>query len=401
MKITNFLLPIVLLFSTMACGTPNDQLENPTATTDPITSSVEATLDAMGLNTPTPNDFGPVSPVWLEDENTISGQTFPAHFSGLSYRDDSVWLIDQNGTAKLVMGQPTNGQLSPDGTGFLFSGNTEISDIYYFNMSSGEVTQLTDTPDTYESGYRWWPERSNVIVFNFVPEDENGPWYGYLGAFDFVTSEYIIIDDQHGSGSTFGLSPDGERIAYIEGSQPMIYAWGQGSEPINFQALGLEYSSYSSPAWSPDGNSIAFHAAGGSINQLTGARGSATVIYSTISETVMVLHPNSQQGQRGGPEISWSPDGTWLSVVNPGELEAGVGPMAMWVMKPDGSEEHSLGFASSPTWSPDGNYLIYHQWLPVGTSGPHKVVVVETGVWEPIVINELEGSMLEKWITLP
>jgi Tol biopolymer transport system component len=374
----------------MATGEPS---QTPTAT------SVQATLDPMEFNTPPTEDFGPVSPVWLEDENTTSGRTFPAHLSGLSFRDDSGWLVDQNGVAKMIR-QPAAGPLSPDGTGFLFQGSEYGSDIFYYNMSSGEVKQLTNTPDVQERGYRWWPERNNVIVFNFIPEDEIEPWYGYISAFDFVTGENIIIDDQHGSGSSFGLSPDGERIAYLEGRQPTIYTWGQGSEPIDIQALGLEYSSFSAPAWSPDGQLVAFHASDGAREEATGAVGSATVIYDPRDNSVDVLHRYFSHGQRVGPDIAWSPDGEWLAVFNPGEIGDGIGPMALWVMRPDGSEEHHLGFAGPPVWSPDGKYLIYPQW-EIGSSGPHPVVMVEAGVWEPIVIEDLEGSFLDKWIYLP
>ena len=127
---------------------------------------------------------------------------------------------------------------------------------------------------------------------------------------------------------------------------------------------------------------------------------SATVIYDPRDNSVDVLHRYLGHGQRGGPENAWSPDGEWLAVVNPGEIGDGIGPMALWVMRPDGSEEHHLGFAGPPVWSPDGKYMIYPQW-EIGASGPHPVVMVEAGVWEPIVIEDLEGSTLDKWIYLP
>jgi Tol biopolymer transport system component len=400
MKITKFTIPLTLLFLSLACGTLSVEIETPTVTTNPIATSVQATLDAMGTETPLPEPPGSVSPVWLEDENTISGQTFPAYLSGLSFRDDSVWLIDQDGLAHMVMGQPADGELSLDGTGFLFTGSTEISDIYYYSMAGDLVNQLTDTPDISEGGYKWWPGRENVIVFNFVPEDEIGPWYGYIGAVDIATGEYIIIDDQYGSGSSFGLSPDGERIAYLEGDQPMIYTWGQGSELIDFQSLGLEYTSFSAPEWSPDGQLVAFHAGGGQVDNVSGGVKNATVIYDPAADSVKVFHEYFSHGQRGGPETAWSPDGEWLAVLNPGETGEGIGPMALWVMRPDGSEEHHLGFAGPAVWSPDGRYLIYPHW-EIGSSGPHPMVVVEAGVWEPIVIEELAGSFLDKWIYLP
>ena len=130
----------------LATATPTEMATAEPSQT-PTATSVQATLDPMEFNTPPTEDFGPVNPVWLEDENTISGRTFPAYLSGLSFRDDSVWLVDQNGVANMVMGQPAAGQLSPDGTGFLFPGSEYGSDIFYYNMSSGEVKQLTNTPD--------------------------------------------------------------------------------------------------------------------------------------------------------------------------------------------------------------------------------------------------------------
>jgi len=89
------------------------------ATATPTEINALATLEPMDFNTPQAEDIGPVSPVWLEGENTTSGRTFPAYLSGLSFRDDSVWLVDQNGVGKMVMGQPAAGQLSPDGTSLI------------------------------------------------------------------------------------------------------------------------------------------------------------------------------------------------------------------------------------------------------------------------------------------
>ncbi len=84
--------------------------------------------------------------------------------------------------------------------------------------------------------------------------------------------------------------------------QPMIYTWGQGSEPIDFQALGLEFSGFSAPAWSPDGQLVAFHAGGGAIEEGTGGMESTTVIYDPRDNSVDVLHRYFGNGQRGGPE---------------------------------------------------------------------------------------------------
>lgn len=402
MKLTKYLILFSLLLAALACGQFSVEIEQPTATVDPIEAIVQATLTASAQESQTPAGLPLVNPAWLSDPEIPTGPALPAFLSGLSYRDDSVWLVDQAGVPHLVMGQPAQGELSPDGTGYLFSSSMDAGeDIYYFNMVSQTVSQWTDTPATYESGYRWWPTRPNVIVYNFVPEDQLGPWYGYLSARDITTGDQIVIDGQVGSGSAFALAPDGERIAYLQGTQPMIYTWGMGSVPIDMQALGLGFDSYSAPAWSPDSRQLAFHAAGGESDPTSGAVQNATVIVDLAANTAMVLHEYASYGRRAEPEIAWNPDGQWLAVVNPGEVDPNGDPMAMWVISADGATEIFLGFSSGPIWSPDGDYLIYTSWPPIGTSAAHTVNTIQPGVWEPTPIPQLEGSFLENWIRLP
>ena len=47
------------------------------------------------------------------------------------------------------------GGWSPDGKSILFSGAVEEWDIYRFRLSDGEVTQLTDSPDTDYAAHEW------------------------------------------------------------------------------------------------------------------------------------------------------------------------------------------------------------------------------------------------------
>ena len=416
MILVNRLKKLFILFTTggmvLACGQLSVGVVTPTATVDPVAAIVNATMEAIepeGLNSELDNDgavnrddmiFGE-SPVWLTNDQIPTGLTLPQRFAGLVYRKDNVWLVDQVGVSHLVMGQPFELEISPDGTGFLYSSSmNEGEDIYYLNLASGDVSQFTNTPDIFERGYQWWPERNNVIVFNFIPDDRLGPWYGYLGAYDLMTSEYIIIDGEEGSGSAFSLSPDGQRIAFNKGKQPMIYTWGQGSQPIDIEGLGLDYTTFQAPAWSPDGKQIAFFAGGGG-DESSGGNQSATVIINLETNTAKILHQFVSFGQRVGPEIVWHPDGEWLAVLNPGEIDAGSDPMAMWVMRVDGTEEHYFGFSSGMIWSPDGQYMVYIEWPSIGSDEEPQNKLVEFGVWQPAIIDELQGSYIDKWIYLP
>jgi len=54
-----------------AIATPNEMaVAEPTQS--PTETSVQVTLEPLDMNTPQAEDIGPVSPVWLEDENIVS-----------------------------------------------------------------------------------------------------------------------------------------------------------------------------------------------------------------------------------------------------------------------------------------------------------------------------------------
>ena len=386
-----------LLLVISGCGLFSNSPDNQGTDPDQIATGVAATLTVPAEQTPAPPEN--TRPAWLDDPERITGPNLPPELYGLAYRADAVWLVDQDGDSKMVLGQPANGAISPDGTGYLMSGQPPTGeDIYYYNIAADSITQLTDTPDLQESNYHWWPARPNVIVYNFVPFEELGPWYGYLAAYVIPTSETIIIDDTHGSGTTFALSPDGERIAYLQDSQPVIYTWDAGSEPINLADFGLSYSSYAAPAWSPDGTKLALHAAGQP--QDAGTR-FAVIVLDLDAGTYEVLHEYLSYGQRVGPELAFSPDGAWLASVNPGEQTAGGQPVSLQLFPLDGGEPVALGYATTPVWSPDGQYLLYTRWPNVGDSSPHQIILAGAGSWTGEPVPELEGAFVFDWLDLP
>lgn len=406
MKLFRMVFIIGLLLVAAGCGLLPDSSQTGYVDPEEIDELVNATLTAIAAEagpevTPTiplPED---VPPAWLEDptRSELDGQTLPEIFYGLSYVDDAVWLVDKQGVSNLLIGQPANGVISPDGTGYLISSQAPNGeDILYYNIAADQISQWTDTPGLAESGYRWWPERRNVIVYNFVPQDELGPWNGYLAAKDISTGETIIIDDKFGSATNFALSPDGEHIAYLQDRDPAIYTWGAGSELIDMAAFGLDYQSYASPAWSPDGEKLAFHAIGGLAD---GGTRWAVVILDLAAGTAVVIDEYLSFGQRVGPELGFSPDGKWLASVNPGELSEGGQPVTMWVYSLTGVEHANLGFAGPFLWHPEGKYLLYQKWPGVGNSDPHEVILAETGSWTLEAIPGLKGAFPIDWLDLP
>jgi Tol biopolymer transport system component len=343
---------------------------------------------------------------WLEKDRPL-GVTLPADLAGLVYDDrDALWLVDEEGRSVQVLGKGYSGVLSPEGAYALYSNDMDQGeDIFLVDLNSEETRQLTDTANIFERSFQWWPERPGTVVYNYAPDDQLGPWSGYLGAVDIESGERIVLDDQSIGYGSFATSPDGRRILYDNASQPMLLIWGQEPIALSTEAWGLDFEGYVEPAWSPDGAKIAFHASRLARSNEGGGVIRALVIVDMESQTARVLHQYTSIGQRGGPDIQWSPNGKWIAVVNFSETGTSPGATTLWVVRADGSGDVNLGYATEPVWSPDGNKLIYTQWpAPNEQEGTYMqdahITVVEAGVWQPREIEPLLGYIIKDWIDI-
>ena len=394
-----FLLTITILAVSCTNG-QNTTAPNQSA----IEQSVSATLTSIA---PSQSDLPAPTPetaAWL-DTATPAAYTLPPELAGLVYRKgEQIWLVSDNGTPLLVADEIYYAALSPDLTRLLYINDIyEAEDMVLRNLNTGTDQQLTDTPTIQEGSVHWWPARPGVLVFNQMPIEQLGPWAGYLGAFDLASNQRLDLDMESSSYSGFALSPDGQTILYDNAGMPMRYTWGAGAAPLDIASLNFE--SYAAPAFSPDGQTAAFYANRQSVS--TGGTQAAIVLVDLETNQTTTLHPHNSIGQRGGPEIAFSPDGQWLAVVNPGEEgQTAAGPIALWVLAVDGSSETYLGYGSGPVWSPDGKSLLFTKWPPPGTGGGSfqqdaHITLTTVGEWNQEEIVPLVGSTLLDWYKIP
>src|SRR5574341_391927 len=178
---------------------------------------------------------------------------------GLTYADQNgLWLVGKDGQAALVVAdsvarispdrtlalfqdcncrgyrvldlqtgetlgviEETQGAIwSPDSQHVYYIGRGETSsDIWVFDIVTGEKRNLTDTPDREETFAETSAARPDVIVFYSWPREMNqsigAGWIGYLTLVRTDGTGYQVISANPVS-SYAAASPDGQTIAYTE-----------------------------------------------------------------------------------------------------------------------------------------------------------------------------------------
>ena len=313
--------------------------------------------------------------------------------AGLVYPvDGAVWMMGKDGNP-IYLTDKTDPLYLADGQSFLFT-DDQYGDIFLYDNLTGEEHNLTNTPNQYERGYQWLSdETTDVVVFNYIPEDQLGPWAGYLAAMRLDGSDYRVIDGEVGSNTVAAIAPDGRFIIYMQGNEPWLYDWQTDSAaPMNIDLTTWNLDSMGNPAWSPDGQKIAW-SVGGYWSE-SGNPHLGTFVYDLASETGQLLHTYELFAGGGWTrDIEWSPDSQWLAILTPGDATDGVqaGRAGSWVIAADGVDGYYLGQSGNYVWKPDGSQLAFYRWHP--EENTHDLRLLTVGTWEEVAVTlpDVEG----------
>lgn len=187
----------------------------------------------------------------------------------------------------------------------------------------------------------WSPDGSRIAYLDGAVYRDNG---GVTAAVAVMNADgsgrHPITPSQFMAGWPLSLSwsPDGTKIAYDGGSNPLggqvsiANADGSGSSAV-VQGYG--------PAWSPDGSKIAFIR--------IDATGETAGIF--VTDPTGTNTQELKGGLAGLGNLAWSPDGSRIAFSLNGVLQ---------LMDADGSNVHSLGATGvEPSWSPDGSQIVF------------------------------------------
>jgi len=176
---------------------------------------------------------------------------------------------------------------------------------------------------------------------------------------NILSDQAIAVTNMPGGACQPSWAPDGNRLVFIspcnikkdsyQGSSLFIInADGSGLQPLPTAPGGGDFE----PAWSPDGQYIAF----------TSMRDGYMQVYSYPTDGSDIRRLVNTKTNKHARQPSWSPNSKQIVYAY-----QRISTYELWLMSTFGSNEKQLFLSGDvlsnqyPVWSPDGNYILFSQ----------------------------------------
>ncbi len=269
-------------------------------------------------------------------------------------RTTDLWMVSWDGAQNIrltynVDSSASSPRWSPDGKYLSFEadrpGKAKGSQVWVLDRRGGEARQFTDVKG-HLGGYAWSPDGKKLLLTIREDEDQDKK--------DEKKEEKpkpIVIDRYHFKQDVQG---------YLSGnSHSLLYLWDVDTHKLEKLTNDKEHDE-SNPAWSPDGDKIAFV----SNHDADWDRTTNSDVF--VVDAVANSAPRQLtafKGPDGGRHLAWSPDGKWIAYTQGSEPkyeEYNLSELA--IVGVDGSGQRVLTTkldrsVSDPIFSPDGKSI--------------------------------------------
>jgi TolB protein len=214
----------------------------------------------------------PVSPTSSPTPQNTSTPSSTPTLSIDEQKNVMIMSIEENGYAHLFAFSPgvqgftrlTSGEwsditpcISPNGKSVAFASNRGgFWDIYTLDLSSGQVSQLTNTPE-YDSSPTWSPDLAYIAYETY----RNGNLDIAILSLTDPGQKPIILTDDPASDHSPAWAPNGRQIAFISDRDGNADVWVADLNKTQDRFTDISntpQASESHPVWSPDGHYLAW-----------------------------------------------------------------------------------------------------------------------------------------------
>ncbi|GAB4457180.1 MAG: hypothetical protein Kow0031_38150 [Anaerolineae bacterium] len=276
-------------------------------------------------------------------------------------------------------------QLAPDGSQLVYSAVRDDggSDLFLLSPEGGERTLLLDCGGSVCNGPAWTPDSRRLVYERrtmLVPGAAPGPprlWWLNLGG-----DTTPLFDDTQALGYGASWAPGGEWLSFVAPSSQgvQVYNVDDGRSIIVPSRMG------GAAAWGPRDDAflvpdVQATETGFAVHLLKASpEGGDLVNLSGTGEPVEDSSP------------AWSPDGEWVAFTR--KVAGAAMGKQVWLMRPDGSQARYLTNDTNlhhglPRWSPDGQWLVFQRFPLKEIDGANSLWLlnVESGETRPLVEN--------------